>query len=223
MPRRGPENLTTTLAINMVPAAVAPVDPKRKSEKAPSFYEIPPPSPKRRRKAIRYHIKHDAKRVFVVDDVATLPVTDDNMLYAVEFICVLTNQPKANALKKLAKLQDKYNSKWFQDYDTIKVISFKKALILSTLITGKIASAFRFKFSSCIARYLAGETSLIVSPTGDIEAYDPVPEATDIEGATPCLKHREGDPIPEAADVIATAVKDEAKDTSEVIVEVTLP
>ena len=222
MPRRGPENLTTTLAINMVPAAVAPVDPKRKSEKAPSFYEIPPPSPKRRRKAIRYHIKHDAKRVFVVDDVATLPVTDDNMLYAVEFICVLTNQPKANALKKLAKLQDKYNSKWFQDFtlnDTtvIKVISFKKALILSTLITGKIASAFRFKFSSCIARYLAGETSLIVSPTGDIEAYDPA----DIEGATPCLKHREDDPIPEVADVIATAVKDEAKDA--LIVEVTLP
>ena len=176
--------VATKLAIDMVFSAITPSDMKRKSEKAESFYAIPPPSPKRRRKTHRYLIKHNANKLFVMDDI-TLPVTDDGMLYAIEFICVLTNQSKANAVKKLGKLPNS----WFQDHtlsNAIKVMTFDKALIASMLITGKIASALRLKFGCFIARYLSGEDSLVEdrvlydirtkldSPTGDIEAYDPV-------------------------------------------------
>jgi len=183
--------MTTKLAIDMVFAAIAPSEMKRKSEKAPSFYEVEPASPKRRKRACKYLIKHNANKLFVMDTL-TLPVTDDGMLYALEFICVITNQSKANAVKKLARL----NPEWFQDHaQSIKVLSFDKALIVSMLITGQIASALRLKFGSHIARYIAGETSLVEdravfeqrmmvfkSPTGDIEAYDP--EAVAV--AVPC-------------------------------------
>jgi len=66
-------------------------------------------------------MEHDDDAQVFVMDTLTLPVTDDGMLYALEFICVITNQCKANAVKKLAKL----NPEWFQDHalsSAIKVI-----------------------------------------------------------------------------------------------------
>ena len=99
------------LVIDMLPSAISPLELKRKSEKAPSFYADPPPSPKRRKRAVRYVMKHDANKLFMIDTIA-LPVTDDGRLYALEFLCVLTNQSKANACKKLSKL----DPKWFHDH-----------------------------------------------------------------------------------------------------------
>ena len=65
------------------------------------------------------------------------------------------------------------------------MLSFDKALIVSMLITGKIATVLRLKFGCYLSRYLSGETSLVEdrvvfeqrmamlkSPTGDIEAYE---------------------------------------------------
>ena len=50
--------VATKLAIDMVFSAITPSDMKRKSEKADSFYAIPPPSPKRMRKTHRYTLSH---------------------------------------------------------------------------------------------------------------------------------------------------------------------
>jgi len=55
--------MTTKLAIDMVFSAIAPSDMKRKSEKAPSFYEVAPPSPKRRKRTCHYQLKHNANKV----------------------------------------------------------------------------------------------------------------------------------------------------------------
>ena len=65
------------------------------------------------------------------------------------------------------------------------MLSFDKALIVSMLITGKIATVLRLKFGCYLSCYLSGETSLVEdrvvfeqrmamlkSPTGDIEAYE---------------------------------------------------
>jgi hypothetical protein len=148
--------LVTQLAMDMVFTAVAPTEPKRKSQKAVSFYEEPPVEMpmKKRRRAAPYMLKtRDAMGLFVVAGHA-LPMTEDGRLYAVEFICVLTKQSRACALRKMERL----DPRWFQDCvvnsRVIKVISFSDALVATMVMPGKIAGAMRLEFGSSIARYL---------------------------------------------------------------------
>ena len=109
----------------------------------------------------------------VKDREATVRITDDKMIYAVDLAMVVTGKNRNDAGKIIRNISDEtFLSAKIADRKTpgkgngkTKVISFQNAIELIMVLPGKIAKETRTKFADIIHRYMAGDASL----AGEIE------------------------------------------------------
>ena len=104
----------------------------------------------------------------VKDREATVRITDDKMIYAVDLVMVVTGKDRNQAGYVIRNIPDEI----FQSMKIIdrqlstrgghktKLISFQNAIELIMVLPGKIAKETRTKFADIIHRYMAGDASL---------------------------------------------------------------
>lgn len=114
-----------------------------------------------------------AERILNVNEIisrAYVPVTEDNLLYALELISVVNGNGRDYAKQVLAKIckagfdRNKIIERKI-DGKATKLISFADAVLLVQVIPGKTTPKFvkdREKIADIIRRYLEGDHSLIV-------------------------------------------------------------
>jgi hypothetical protein len=113
---------------------------------------------------------------------ASVRVTDDNMLYAVDLVMVMTGKDRNNAGRDLRDLSDEiFQSTKFVDRQTstrgghkTKLVSFSNAIELIMVLPGKVAKETRAKFADIIRRYLAGDKSLITEVEANAQSNAPI-------------------------------------------------
>jgi len=118
----------------------------------------------------------------VKDRDATVRITDDNLIYAVDLVMVVTGQSRDDAGKVLRRLSDDiFHSDKMSERQLskrggakTKLISFKHALELIMVLPGKIAKETRAQFADVIHRYMAGDPSLAAEIEANAESSDPV-------------------------------------------------
>ena len=105
---------------------------------------------------------------------ATVRVTKDNLLYAVDLAMVMTGKTKKDAARDLRILPDHVfaSTKFIErmistrgGYPT-KLVSFTHAIELVMVLKGDIARTTRIKFAEILRGYIAGDASLV----GEINA-----------------------------------------------------
>ena len=100
---------------------------------------------------------------------ATVRVTPDKFLYAVDLVMVMTNKDRDQAAMVLRRLSEKvFSSSKFIERRTsshggykTKLLGFKDAINLIMVLPGKFAREARKQFANIIHRYLAGDASLL--------------------------------------------------------------
>ena len=105
----------------------------------------------------------------VKDRDASVRMTDDNMLIAVDLAMVMSGKERDYAGQMLRRLPDEvFSSCKLHDRTlpgkgngNIKVVSFQNAIELIMVLPGKIAKETRSRFAAIIQRYLAGDKSLV--------------------------------------------------------------
>lgn len=113
---------------------------------------------------------------------ASVRVTDDNMLYAVDLVMAMTGKDRNNAGRDLRDLSDEiFQSTKFVDRQTstrgghkTKLVSFSNAIELIMVLPGKVAKETRAKFADIIKRYLAGDKSLITEVEANAQSTAPI-------------------------------------------------
>lgn len=101
---------------------------------------------------------------------ASVRVTDDNMLFAVDLVMVMTGASRDDAGKALRRLSNGlFSSDKLSERNTggsgntkTKLVSFEDGMELVMVLPGKIAKETRAMFANILKRYLAGDESLIV-------------------------------------------------------------
>lgn len=115
---------------------------------------------------------------------ASVRVTDDGLLYAVDLVMVVTGASRDDAGKALRRLSDetfpsdKLSDKTFPgkgNYKT-KLIGFQDAIELIMVLPGRVAKETRTRFADIIRRYLAGDQSLISEVRANAASDSPIAE-----------------------------------------------
>ena len=96
---------------------------------------------------------------------ATVRVTSDNLIYAVDLVMVVTGQNRDHAGKTIRNISDEtFSSEKFSDKKTpgtgnskTKLLTFKHAIELIMVLPGKMAKEIRSKFADIIHRHMAEE------------------------------------------------------------------
>jgi hypothetical protein len=113
---------------------------------------------------------------------ASVRVTDDGLLYAVDLVMVMTGLARDQSGLALRRLSDEV----FQSIKLIdrqlsthgghktKLVSFENALELIMVLPGKVAKETRKAFASIIHRYLAGDKSLITEIQANATSSSPI-------------------------------------------------
>jgi hypothetical protein len=113
---------------------------------------------------------------------AGVRVTDDNMLYAVDLVMVMTGLARDQSGLVLRRLSDEM----FQSIKMIdrkmagkgngrtKLVGFQDAIELIMVLPGKVAKETRAKFADIIRRYLAGDKSLITEVEANAQSTAPI-------------------------------------------------
>lgn len=113
---------------------------------------------------------------------ASVRVTDDGLLYAVDLAMVMTGKDRNNAGRDLRELPDEtFLSTNFVDRKLpgkgcghTKLVSFEHAIELIMVLPGKVAKETRRAFVSIIHRYLAGDKSLLKEIEDNAESSSPI-------------------------------------------------
>jgi len=99
---------------------------------------------------------------------ASVRVTHDGLLYAVDLVMVVTGKNRDDAGKALRRLTDDiFQSDKMSERPSdngghpTKLLTFQNALELVMVLPGRIAKETRTQFANIIRRYLAGDHSLI--------------------------------------------------------------
>jgi hypothetical protein len=100
---------------------------------------------------------------------ATVRITDDGWLFAVDLVMVVSGKSREDSAKTLRDLpeevfqQEKFSCKSFpgKGNGRTKLVTFQDALELIMVLPGKIAKESRVQFADIIKRYLAGDESLV--------------------------------------------------------------
>ena len=108
--------------------------------------------------------------------------TDDNMLYAVDLVSVMSGKCKDYAGQTLRRLPEetfpsgKLPERSFpgKGNSNVKLVSFRDAIELVMVLPGKIAKETRAKFADIIRRYLAGDQSLVREVQANAQSNAPV-------------------------------------------------
>ncbi len=138
----------------------------------------------------------------VKDRDATVRITDDNLIYAVDLVMVVTGKDANQAgevLRRLpdeifqtSKLLDRQLSK--RGGPKTKLISFKHAIELIMVLPGKIAKETRAQFADVIHRYMAGDPSLADEIEANAGSSDPVNQFARATLEDPLTKKRRLEP-----------------------------
>ena len=113
---------------------------------------------------------------------ASVRVTEDGLLYAVDLVMVMSGKDRNNSGRDLRDLSDAvFQSTKFVDRQIsnhgghkTKLVSFENALELIMVLPGKVAKETRKAFASIIHRYLAGDKSLITEIQANAESGSPI-------------------------------------------------
>ena len=116
------------------------------------------------------------------DRDASVRITDDGMIFAVDLVMVMTGKDRDYAGQVLRRLPDEtFSSCKLPDRNfpgkgnaNIKLVSFKDALQLVMVLPGKIARETRSRFASIIERYMAGDMSLIKEVEANAKSDAPI-------------------------------------------------
>jgi hypothetical protein len=100
---------------------------------------------------------------------ATVRITDDGYIFAVDLVKVVSGKSREDSAKTLRDLpeevfqQEKFSCKSFpgKGNGRTKLVTFQDALELIMVLPGKIAKESRVQFADIIKRYLAGDESLV--------------------------------------------------------------
>ena len=109
---------------------------------------------------------------------ASVRITDDGMLFAVDLVMVVTGKDRNNAGRDLRDLNDEiFQSTKIVDRSLpgrgngrTKLVTFQDALELIMVLPGKIAKESRVQFAEIIKRYLAGDESLVTEIRANAES-----------------------------------------------------
>lgn len=103
----------------------------------------------------------------VQEQDSSVRINADGLLYAVDFVKVITDKTNKGSSRVLRNLkEDVFSSSKFIDYPAeqgghpIKCVSFSDALELVMVLHGKRATQFRKQFKDIIVRYLDGDRSM---------------------------------------------------------------
>ena len=145
----------------------------------------PPPlsTNKRINKNGRFHHTISFEEIIKGRD-ATVRVTDDGLLYAVDLVMVMTGQERDHAGKTLRNIPNgTFRSENFSERQLstrggpkTKLISFKDALELVMVLPGKVAKETRAQFASILRRYMAGDASLVAEIQANAQSTSPIAE-----------------------------------------------
>jgi len=113
---------------------------------------------------------------------ASVRVTDDHMIYAVDLVMVMTGKDRNNAGRDLRELPDdkflstKFVDRKFQGKGNghTKLVSFEHALELIMVLPGDEAKRTRVQFSYILKRYMAGDRSLIAEIEANGQSASPI-------------------------------------------------
>jgi hypothetical protein len=100
---------------------------------------------------------------------ATVRITDDGLLFAVDLVMVVSGKNRNEAGEAIRRITDDVfpSSKFLErslpgkGNGRTKLITFQDALELIMVLPGKIAKESRVQFAEIIKRYLAGDESLV--------------------------------------------------------------
>lgn len=120
----------------------------------------------------------------VKDRDATVRITDDNLIYAVDLVMVVTGKNRDDAGMVLRRLSDEVfpsvnlteRKMPGKGNANTKLISFKHAIELIMVLPGKIAKETRAQFADVIHRYMAGDASLGKEIQANAESAAPIHE-----------------------------------------------
>jgi len=118
----------------------------------------------------------------VKDRDATVRITDDNLIYAVDLVMVVTGKDANQSAEVLRRLSPDVYPQSKMLYRVLcahngaktKLVRFKDALELIMVLPGKIAKETRAQFADVIHRYMAGDPSLAAEIEANAESSDPV-------------------------------------------------
>lgn len=113
---------------------------------------------------------------------ASVRVTNDGLLYAVDLVMVMTGASRDYAGQHLRRLPDEtFSSCKLHDRSfpgkgntNIKLVSFQDAIELIMVLPGKVAKETRTQFADIIRRYLAGDSSLVPEIEANAQSDSPI-------------------------------------------------
>jgi hypothetical protein len=113
---------------------------------------------------------------------ASVRVTEDGLLYAVDLAMVVTGKDRDHAGQTLRALSDevfpslKFSDRKFpgKGNSHTKLVSFQNAIELIMVLPGKVAKETRTKFADIIRRYLGGDRSLITEINANAQSSTPI-------------------------------------------------
>ena len=129
---------------------------------------------------------------------ATVRVTDDGLLYAIDLVMVVTGHSRDDSGKVLRRLTETifHSTKNLSERQLstrggpkTKLISFKDALELVMVLPGKVAKETRTQFASIIRRYMAGDSSLVGEIQANGQSTSPIAELARLNSSSssdPC-------------------------------------
>ena len=134
----------------------------------------------------------------VKDRDATVRITDDNLIYAVDLVMVVTGKSRDAAGWVIRNIHEEtFSSLNFTDRKmpgkgnaNTKLISFKHALELIMVLPGKIAKETRSQFADVIHRYMAGDPTLAAELEANAVSSDPVNQFARATLEDPATKKR---------------------------------
>ena len=113
---------------------------------------------------------------------ASVGVTDDGMLFAVEIVMIVANKERdysgqllrrlPNAFFSSGKLHERHMNGL--NAPATKLVTFKDAIELIMLLPGKTAQKIRCNFAKIIQRYIGGDTSMITEIVANAASESPI-------------------------------------------------
>lgn len=113
---------------------------------------------------------------------ATVRVTHDHLIYAVDLVMVMTGKGRDDAGKTLRRLPEEiFSSDKMSERNTggtgnskTRLLSLEHAIELIMVLPGRTAKETRVQFADILRRYMAGDNSLITEINANAESSSPI-------------------------------------------------
>lgn len=106
---------------------------------------------------------------------ASVRVTDDGMIFAVDLVMVMTGKNSNHSNETLRDINDSlFNNEKFVIRSRTRYLSFEHAIELVMVLPGKVAKETRTQFAGIIRRYMAGDVSLAMEVEANAQSAAPI-------------------------------------------------